>query len=174
MRSPCKKEHWLEKSTPPLAQQQLYATRQSSATPPGSIGSRQSTPPSQYGVMVRPSQRPPSPPLPPPPTSQAPLPSQHQQQQQLMQQKYMMQQQQLLQQQQQLQLQQKQQQIQQQMQQQNQNPIYGRQSSEPRGAGGPPMESLYQRQMSTGAAQPGPAPPQASRGPEKFVLWMSI
>ena len=146
-----------------LAQQQLYATRQSSATPPGSIGSRQSTPPSQYGVMVRPSQRPPSPPLPPPPTSQAPLPSQHQQQQQLMQQKYMMQQQQLLQQQQQLQLQQKQQQIQQQMQQQNQNPIYGRQSSEPRGAGGPPMESLYQRQMSTGAAQPGPAPPQASQ-----------
>ena len=80
-----------------------------------------------------------------------------------MQQKYMMQQQQLLQQQQQLQLQQKQQQIQQQMQQQNQNPIFGRQSSEPRGAGGPPMESLYQRQMSTGAAQPGPAPSQASQ-----------
>ena len=144
-----------------LAQQQLYA-RQSSATPPGSIGSRQSTPPSQYGVMVRPSNRPPSPPLPPPPNSQPPLPTQHQQQQQLMQQKYMMQQQQLLQQQQQLQLQQKQQQLQQQMQQQNQNPIYGRQASEPRG-GGPPMESIYQRQLSTGAPVSQAPPPQNSQ-----------
>ena len=44
---------------------QMY--RQSSATPPSSMGSRQSTPPSQYGVMTRPSARPPSPPLPPPP-----------------------------------------------------------------------------------------------------------
>ena len=36
----------------PQQQQQMY--RQSSATPPGSLGSRQSTPPSQYGIMTRP------------------------------------------------------------------------------------------------------------------------
>ena len=59
------------------AQQQHFLDRQN--TPPGSLGSRQSnTPPvssaipaqlapSQHGMMVRPSQRPPSPPLPPPP-----------------------------------------------------------------------------------------------------------
>ena len=47
------------------AHPQMY--RQSSITPPGSLGSRQGTPPSQYGAMPRPSQRPPSPPLPPPP-----------------------------------------------------------------------------------------------------------
>lgn len=41
-------------------------------TPPGSIGGvslQSGTPPSQYGQMMRPSQRPPSPPLPPPPMS---------------------------------------------------------------------------------------------------------
>ena len=79
---------------PSLVQNQPQMYRQSSATPPSSLGSRQSTPPSQYGVMTRPSARPPSPPLPPPPIQQS-LPQQQQQQQhQLMQQKYMQQQQQ--------------------------------------------------------------------------------
>ena len=57
-----------------IQNQQIYQTRQSSATPPSSLGSRQSTPPSQsqYGVMSRPSQRPPSPPLPPPPMQNPP------------------------------------------------------------------------------------------------------
>ena len=62
---------------PTNMQQQQFLTRQN--TPPGSIGSRQSnTPPTasgipnqiapnQQGMMTRPSQRPPSPPLPPPP-----------------------------------------------------------------------------------------------------------
>ena len=62
---------------PQQQQQSMY--RQSSATPPGSLGSRQSTPPSQYGIMTRPSNRPPSPPLPPPPMQA--LPTQQQQQQ---------------------------------------------------------------------------------------------
>ena len=161
MRSTSSHSSTENQNRPSALNQQLYG-RQSSATPPGSIGSRQSTPPSQYGVMVRPTNRPPSPPLPPPPTSQ-PLPTQQQQQQQMMQQKYLLQQQQLQQQQlqqqqqQQLQMQQKQQQLQQQLQQQNQNPIYGRQSSEP----GRAAESIYQRQMSTGSV--GPPGPQAGQ-----------
>ena len=75
-------------------QPQMY--RQSSATPPGSLSSRQGTPPSQYGVMTRPSQRPPSPPLPPPPMQQtATAPGQvSAQHQMLQQQKYIQQQQQ--------------------------------------------------------------------------------
>ena len=77
---------------PSLVQNQPQMYRQSSATPPSSLGSRQSTPPSQYGVMTRPSARPPSPPLPPPPMQQS-LPQQ-QQQHQLLQQKYLQQQQQ--------------------------------------------------------------------------------
>ena len=59
---------------PSLVQNQPQMYRQSSATPPSSLGSRQSTPPSQYGVMTRPSARPPSPPLPPPPMQQQSLP----------------------------------------------------------------------------------------------------
>ena len=42
---------------PSLVQNQPQMYRQSSATPPSSLGSRQSTPPSQYGVMTRPSAR---------------------------------------------------------------------------------------------------------------------
>ena len=117
---------------PSLVQNQPQMYRQSSATPPSSLGSRQSTPPSQYGVMTRPSARPPSPPLPPPPMQQQSLPQvinifsifikvlkiesniltilfwfQQQQALQIMQQKYM----------------------QQQQQQQQQQNIYGRQNS---------------------------------------------
>ena len=159
----------------PQQQQQLY--RQTSATPPGSIGSRQSTPPSQYGVMTRPSNRPPSPPLPPPPVQG--LPTQQQQQQQILQQRYLQQQQQL--QQQQLQQQQQQQQLQQQQQQlqkQQQNPIYGRQNSEPplatgNGNRGPPMsniasaaaEAVYARQLSANSAMQMPTPAQQQQQP---------